>query len=143
MVIGFKPQFVEPILLGQKVHTIREDITSRWHEGSLMHMATGVRTKAYHQFAFHICKSVQSIELWEQSREAARFNSYIKIKSKGPVIIINEKPLTNEDATLLARNDGFESLEDFFEFFFPKEEYSQNICRFFYGRLLHWTDLKY
>lgn len=142
MVLAFKPQFVEPILLGTKVHTLREDISYRWHEGCLMHMATGVRTKAYHQFAFHTCKSVQSVELWERASAAAR-NSNLKIEGEEPVIIVDERPLTIEEATLFALNDGFDSLEDFFEFFLPKSERSEGACLFFAGRLLHWTDLKY
>jgi DNA modification methylase len=50
MVIGFKPRFVQPILNGTKIHTLREDVLNRWQPGRVMHMAIGVRTTNYYQF---------------------------------------------------------------------------------------------
>lgn len=47
MILGFKPQFVQPIIDRTKIHTIREDKHNRWVPGKVIHMATGVRTKSY------------------------------------------------------------------------------------------------
>jgi hypothetical protein len=39
----------------------------------------------------------------------------------------------DEEMIRLARNDGFDSVEDFFSFF-PED---------FKGKIIHWTDLRY
>jgi len=63
MVLGFEQQFVEPILSGTKIHTIREDKHNRWKPGRSIQMATGVRTKNYNQFNEDECVSVQEIKI--------------------------------------------------------------------------------
>jgi len=63
MIIGFKKQFVAPILAGTKVHTIRENKTNRWRPGTTIQFATGVRTKQYSQFKLNKCVSIQSIQI--------------------------------------------------------------------------------
>ncbi len=68
MIIGFKPQFVDPILNGTKIHTIRLDPYERWKPGMKMHMATGVRTKHYKQFAEKICVGVSFIHIFPESQ---------------------------------------------------------------------------
>ena len=119
MIIGFKEGFVEPIINGTKIHTIREDVHNRWKEGMKMHMATGVRTKKYHQFNEKICLSTQKIEIIHQN--------CIKI------IKINNRKLKLSELYILAKNDGFANYDDFY-FWFDKD---------FTGKIIHWTNLKY
>jgi hypothetical protein len=59
MILGFKPQFKEPILKGTKIHTLRDDEQERWRVGMTIHFATGVRTKYYNCFKQDKCKSTQ------------------------------------------------------------------------------------
>lgn len=122
MTLGFKPQFVSPILAGTKIHTIREDRGHRWEPGKIIHMATGVRTKSYNQFRQEKCISVQEIVIdhfnWMQG--------HIDIRIDGRSLILQE-------VMTLAHNDGFDSLEDFCKWF-DKD---------FIGRIIHWTDKRY
>lgn len=121
MILGFHQQFVTPILNGTKIHTIREDKYNRWEPGRIIHGATGVRTKKYHQFFQEICKSTQKIEI----RHYNLLN---------PTIIIDERILFYFNQIVrLAQNDGFNSVNDFFNWFDTD----------FTGKIIHWTDFKY
>jgi len=121
MVLGFKPQFVPKILSGQKIHTIREDKHNRWKPGMNIHMATGVRTKKYECFKYDRCESVQEI-VFHYYRKTCR-----------PHVRIDGRLLYPEEVMRLARNDGFDSLADFFAWF-------NNDYR---GKIIHWTYTKY
>ncbi|KKM06294.1 hypothetical protein LCGC14_1745450 [marine sediment metagenome] len=121
MVLGFKKQFPDLIMKEIKIHSIREDTHRRWYKGRKIHFATGSRTKNYNKFRDGECKGVQAVAiLW---------------KSGVPVVYIGEAafPSTANQVALLAKNDGFESTEDFFKWF-NKE---------FRGWIIHWTDFKY
>jgi hypothetical protein len=63
MVLGFKKQFEEPIIKGDKIHTIRLDKGDRWKEGNSIQFATGVRTSDYNEFKTGTCFSIQEIEI--------------------------------------------------------------------------------
>jgi len=119
MVLGFKPRFKDRIILGQKIHTIREDKNNRWYPGVRIHFATGVRTRNYNQFHIGKCMSVQEI--------------YISHSGEGgaPSVYVDGQKVT--DVVRLAQNDGFHGIADFFEWF--NED--------FRGKLIHWTDFKY
>ena len=116
MILGFKKQFEEPILAGSKIHTIREDGGGRWKPGKLMHMATGVRTKAYKCFDKKTCISVQRIEITHYV-----FNSFIQKKAvyiDGCLFgVYFDKNRYDFKLHQLAKNDGFASVSDFFDFF--------------------------
>jgi len=121
MVIGFKTQFVQPILDGTKIHTIREDAHNRWQTGKTMHMATGVRTKQYKQFNKAVCTGKQSIAMYYDD---APF----------PIISIDgQKPIDYDTLLLLAKNDGFKSVEDFIAWFSTS----------YVGWIIHYTDFRY
>ena len=122
MILGFKEQFKEPIIKGSKIHTIREDSKHRWQEGKVIHFATGVRTKNYNQFKSGKCTGIRHIE--------------IDPITKIVFIIINgteKKYFTTEGIKILALNDGFDSVEDFWAWFKKP----------FVGKLIYWTDTKY
>ena len=113
MVLSFKPQFVEPILNGTKVHTIREDSFNRWKNGMKIHFATGVRTKEYKQFKSGFCMGIQSIEI-----------DFPRVRVDGMDLIFSKR-------LSLAKDDGFNGLQDFFEWFNKP----------FKGKIIHWTNL--
>ena len=48
-------------------------------------------------------------------------------------MIIDNIVLTNKQIEQLAKNDGFDSVQDFFNWF--NEDFN--------GRIIHWTDFKY
>ena len=124
MVLGFKPQFEEPILQGRKKHTIRIDKNDRWKPGMKIHFATGVRTRLYHQFYEGFCKSTQKIQiLWDN------------ISQNGEVvsILIDGRLIDLDEVETLAINDGFEDVSEFLNWF--NEDFE--------GKIIHWTDLRY
>lgn len=128
MVIGFKKQFVEPILQGTKVHTIRDDKKHRWTSGMTMHMYTGGRfSKEYHQFAEKQCLSIQRV-----------FMTYTHILE----ISVGDRELFgHHEREKFAIADGFESLKAFEDYWYPI--IMQHPLQQFTGRVLHWTGLRY
>lgn len=126
MVIGFKPQFVKPILDGTKIHTMRSDKKERWKPRMQMHMATGVRTRRYWNFNTTPLISTQFIYIGYKYKHFPRIFLlekksfyYVKVRRLSP--------------GLLWRNDGFSSPEAFFQWFNKSAIY----------KLLHWTNYKY
>jgi len=121
MILTFsKPKFVSRIALGIKIHTIREDKTERWYTGRTIHFWFGnprnIKNNPY-QFRKGICILTQKIE----------------IKNKCIYIDNRELKLCSDKVELLAIQDGFDSGQEFFEWF-DKD---------FSGKLIHWTDYKY
>lgn len=111
-----------------KFHTIREDIKCRWKAGMNIHFVINSRTKDRFQFAPVVtCVSVQEI-----------FIEHSKFSCLSPMIYIHNgknlfNPLTYQEMVSLAKNDGFNSLDDFFKYF----------NKDFKGKLIHWTGLRY
>lgn len=145
MILGFKTKingkptyFVEKILayvypeiklagFKPKLHTIRSG--KKWKPNKIIHMAVGVRTSNYKQFnkglhSLSVCKGVQYVEIIWQKKGGKKYPEIFVDKKK----IVNKKKLE-----LIAINDGFESINDFFKWF--NEDYK--------GKIIHWTDLKY
>lgn len=131
MIIGYKPQFPAKILAGIKKHTIRQDIHDRWHAGMKMHQSTGVRTKQYKLIRIDMCTGTQKIEIkWlDISKDARRASIYVDSRCVGTYTNKYASGLLN----MLAKNDGFESVEEFFNWF--NQDYS--------GKIIHWTDFRY
>ena len=124
MILGFKPQFKDPIKTGQKKHTIREDKHDRWKAGRVIHFATGVRTKLYEQFKEGFCKSTQKIQiLWDN----------ISLNGEFVSILIDGRLIDLDEVETLAINDGFEDVSEFLNWF--SEDFE--------GKIIHWTDLRY
>jgi hypothetical protein len=128
MILGFKERFVEPILNGVKIHTIREDRHNRWEQFRLIQFATGVRTKQYNCFKELPCDSIQKIEITYQGKDIFVYvdGMYIYDSIAPHEISINKM-------LCLAINDGFKSLDDFFEWF----------NKDFTGKIIHWTNFRY
>lgn len=134
MVIGFKKQFVPKILDGTKEHTIREDATNRWKAGRVMDMATGVRTKEYNKFTEQICISTQKFQIkWDipfgEEYKGRLFKVFIDDRCMNNNFYINNEPMLQ----VIARKDGFDTLEDFLDWF--SEDFT--------GKIIHWTKNKY
>ena len=129
MVLGFKKtmeapsgrkvptNFQDKIQKGIKLHTVREDRTGRWKAGMKIHFATGVRQTNYNCFKEGVCKSVQDIMI------------------QGYRVYIDGRKLASDELEYFANNDGFDTLEEFWDWFIPYTP--------FVGKIIHWTDLKY
>ena len=120
-----------------KLHTIRKDNANRWHCGRDIHLVIKNRTPDRFQFAPVVeCLGVQKIDI-----KITSLNKEGKVS--GALIWIDDNYLggynlygglpSQKDIELLAINDGFDDLEQFFEYFNTDFE----------GKIIHWTDLKY
>ncbi len=133
MVIGFQERFVEKILSGVKIHTIRDDCFDRWRSDRVMHMATGVRTDHYHQFAEKTCSGVQNIEI--QYNKGGGVNVFID----GSFFYYQTSwglewdQQTKQNMCSLAIADGFNTIAEFFAWF----------NKDFKGKIIHWTEKRY
>jgi hypothetical protein len=149
MILGYKQYFPfnrEPtnflmkILKGTKIHSIRKDIHNRWKPDLLIHHAYGVRTKNYQCFKEDQCKCVQTISIeYLEEREifsflvAERVLELDEYLYKRVRVNIGGRYVSERIVNELARNDGFDSIIDFFRWFNKP----------FTGKIIHWTDLRY
>lgn len=117
---------------GRKIHTFREDKNKRWKAGRTVHHHTG-RYKTYDCFWINECKSTQLILiLW------GRCGKY-DLK-----ITVDRRRLKDKEIIQLIYNDGFNSVKEFVDWFFPfnkKKGYRPRTM--WTGTIIHWTDLKY
>lgn len=124
MILSFKKQFIERIIRGSKIHTIRLDPHNRWKVDNKIHFATGIRTKKYNQFFEGECKSIQKIKIIYKNG---------KHNHSMPSIYVDNKLLKISEMIKLAHNDGFDLLYQFIEWF----------NKDFEGKIIHWTNFKY
>ena len=114
------------VKVGIKIHTIRSDKKNRWRVGMPIHFVVKNRRPQRFQFAPIIpCRSLQTFEIeW--------YKGY-------PIVVIDGihfyNPIVGIDNGMksLAKNDGFDSLEEFFKYFNSD----------FKGKIIHWTDCIY
>lgn len=124
-----------------KLHTIREG--ERWEPNMKLHMATGVRSKNYNQFnkdipELQFVKSVQRIDILHRSPTCVIIFIDRKIFYSKIVYIkgghIMQREFHPAEFREFIKNDGFDSEQDFWEWF------SKPLRN---GQLIHWSDLKY
>lgn len=130
---GKPTHFEQKIKDGIKIHTFREDPHDRWKAGRHIHHANGVRTKKYNCFQEDDCVSVQSIQIQYQFFHGLAAD--VKIIINGDLKYHQDGlHVTGSDfLEELAKNDGFDSVEDFFRWFSSD----------FQGVIIHWTDFRY
>lgn len=117
----------------EKVTTIREDESNRWKAGNDIHFVINNRRPNRFQFAPVLkCKNVQKIRIGEMAMTASE-SCFIDSQGKIRVIYVDDHRLFREDIVKVAHNDGFDTAEDFFDYF----------NKDFTGKIIHWTDLKY
>jgi hypothetical protein len=127
MVIGFKKQFVEPIISGTKIHTVRSDEHDRWRSGVMMHMATGTRTKYYNCFKQTPCTSYQRV--------------YMSYDWMLNISVGSRELFGANEREQFAINDGFVSLEAFEDWWYPV--LAKNPNKEYSGKVIHWTNFRY
>ena len=118
-----------------KLHTIRVDAHDRWKQGNKIHPVINNRTPQRFQFVDDIpCTGTQSFQiLWEDNIPTVYIGE--TKDSLMPFFILEEKGVIvyDEGMSELAQNDGFDTMEDFFNYFNTD----------FTGKLIHWTDKRY
>lgn len=117
MVMGFSTMwrgeptnFEAKIMDGTKWHSIRAG--NRWSEGRTIQFATGVRTKAYRQFAEDACLRVQAVKITPSMPNPGKPDSYlprVAVKRGEQGVFMLLAPF---EVMALAINDGFESAYD-------------------------------
>jgi hypothetical protein len=114
-------------ILTSKIHTIRSG--NRWKAGDKIHFVVNSRTKDRFQFAPVItAKSVQRIDItyYPESLDLTK-----KVKHS-PLVRIDDKAIVGDELMNLVRNDGFNSAEQFFEWF--SEDFEGQIIWFCDGK---------
>jgi hypothetical protein len=110
-----------------KLHTIREDKNDRWKEGNEIHFFINCRQPNMFRFAPVLpVVSIQKVFM------TYTFNDIIEIS-------IDDNYVNN--VLEFAINDGFDTWEDFFNFFYPKIKENPN--HVYKGKIIHWTNKKY
>lgn len=126
-----------------KIHTIREDKTNRWGEGNKIHFYINQRTPYQFQFAPVVeVQCVQEIEIvnsyYTTHESGKRTLLYRFVKIDGQPFYswhdIYEDDNIDKGMLQFAKNDGFDSIEDFFHWFNGNN---------FKGKIIHWTDKTY
>ncbi|HTF80095.1 MAG TPA: ASCH domain-containing protein [Cytophagales bacterium] len=113
MLLGFKPQFAEPIIKGTKIHTLRNEPKRMPKIGETLHMYTGLRTRN--------CKLIRNdLKLVSITRVTliTRWDHTLNIHSsklilRYPNYNVN---LDNESMQEFFINDGFKDQSGFTEF---------------------------
>lgn len=130
---NFRPQFVQKIVEGKKMHTIRAIRVHPDKPGNVLHLYTGLRTKKAKLIARVKCTSIQEIRI-EMQLYAGK-----GILARGlifPQVIIDGVYLEPDEKESLARRDGFESFADMIRFWRePKNRLP------FKGHIIHWRSL--
>lgn len=120
-----------PRLENPKVHTIREDKADSWKAGTKIDFFINCRQKKMFRFAPVLpVVSVQKIEIVYYTNREILMNDLPPNKA---ILIDDKKRLNDKEIEVLAQNDGFDTIEDFFAYF--NEDFT--------GKIIHWTDLRY
>ena len=124
--------FVEKILSGSKIHTIRKDEKDRWKVGTNIHFVINNRTKNRFQFAPIL--PVKSIQKFRVSWDDGIVHIYIDDILFYTNIGLHSRFIEfHKQMQKFAENDGFSDIKSFLSWFNDD----------FDGKIIHWTDSYY
>ncbi|UWY28823.1 hypothetical protein N4T20_02610 [Flavobacterium sp. TR2] len=127
--VGVIDQWDIPESKAVKITTIREDTNKRWKQGVLIDFFINSRTKKMFRFAPAIpVVSTQKIFMTYYHSDIIQ-------------ISVDGRELFGYERLQLALNDGFDTWNDFFEYFYPIIQNHPD--KLFKGKIIHWTNLKY
>lgn len=136
MLLGFKPRFKEPILIGTKVFTMRDQRKIEPKIGETMHMYTGLRTSK--------CELISKKEKLYSTQQA-----FIEIKFINDILMyliidVDGRKLSMNEINTFVKYDGFNDWRDFCKYWISGYKYPKNQVNEIYERktIYHWTDLK-
>lgn len=125
------PHAEKNIKAGIKIHTLRTDRTGRWREGMQIHHCYSFRSKGgYRCFHKNECTGVQKVLL------VLTHNKFLTIN-------VNRKNITQDEGYEFIKNDGFDSMEDFIDWFFPLNKKGVRPVTMWTGKVIHWTNKRY
>lgn len=130
MTLIFSKKFVEPIISGQKIHTIRNTRRPYFKPGHIIDFCTS-NNKSLERFYHGMIKSVQSIS-FEYDFNHSKDTDVIKN------LLINDIEMDPFQIKSFVHNEGFNNENEFISFFVSR----YGDCPF-HGVLIHWTDFKY
>lgn len=117
-----------------KLHSIRLDTHDRWKPGMKIHPVVHNRTKNRFQFAPVLeCVSIQHIDIIYCEEKYLTHGLGFNFQDKCVKVKIDGVIQECEEITRLSLNDGFPSIEAFFQYF----------NKDFTGKIIHWTGLGY
>lgn len=99
--LSFMARMAPLVESGAKPHTIRDKRKRPIKEGDLLYLYTGMRTNHCRKLGEGLCVRVVPILISAQSR----------------TVKLGEEWLDGPAIALLAKRDGFESVEEFFDYF--------------------------
>jgi hypothetical protein len=105
-----------------KIHTLRKDKANRWKKGTKIHFTLWNRTPRQTCFGILPCTGTQRCVV-------NPIKKTINVITPGQGMGVKE--IT--DIQQFAKNDGFDTVEEFWEYFDKPEAYT----------IIHWTDFKY
>lgn len=113
-----------------KLHTIRDDKNDRWKAGNKIDFFINCRQPNMFRFA-----PVLPVVSTQKVLMSYYHSDIIQIS-------IDDRELFSYTERLeFALNDGFDSWEDFFNYFYPKIKVAPK--EIYTSKLIHWTDLRY
>lgn len=98
--INFMPRFADAVANGKKRSTIRKTRKNPIKVGDILYLKTGMRTRA--------CKSLGEVTVNSVSK--------IEIDEMGS-ITLDGAPISMHTERIIAKEDGFETYDDFVAFF--------------------------
>ncbi len=123
MILTFsKPEFVDRIIAGTKIHTIREDLKERWKKDMKIHFwLHNPRNVKQNPHTFANGKVISVFDIW-----ILPDNDYVLVMSTGINYKVEFK--TQSALNAFAINDGFDSWEDMKKWF--KTDFRGRIINF-------------
>lgn len=119
-----------PNMVLPKLHSVREDPKDRWEKGKMIDFFINVRTKNMFRFA-----PVLPLVSTQKIAMSYAYNDLIEISINGRELF------GQEERERFALNDGFDSWEDFFNYFYPLIKKTED--NWYTAKIIHWTDLRY
>lgn len=122
--------FIAKSQVAAKIHSIREDKSNRWKAGTKIDFFINCRQKDMFRFAPVLpVVSVQDVFITYAHSDILE-------------ISIDDRYIHSYSERLeLAKNDGFDTWDDFFNYFYPLIKASEDKCLSL--RLIHWTNHRY
>ena len=118
--------FVQKIKDRTKIHTIRADKHDRWKEGMKIHFWRGnPRNVKSHPYAFGegVVEKIDTVKF------------LLPYRGQFPSVKLNGHLQCPSEIVQLAKDDGFDSVNDFFEWFLRSPTSGENIWQ---GKIIHW-----
>lgn len=135
MILTFsRTSFVEAITEGRKIHTLRADKNNRWQPGRRIHFWYGnprnknISTAFAFGYGAQYCTGTEAVSLYYQHGQCSA--------------LVEDRILELPQLNLLAFQDGFESIQELYDFFFPTPPENGEPAQW-HGKIIHWTDFRY